>query len=375
MKILLTGGGTGGHFYPLIAVAEEINKIVDKEHILEAKIYYMAPEPYDKNALFEQGIIFEQISAGKLRRYFSIQNFFDLFKTFFGCLSAMFKIYSIFPDVIFAKGGYVSFPALLAARLFRIPVIIHESDSVPGKVNLWAAKFAKKIAVSYEEAGQYFPAKKTAWLGQPVRKELQKVSKEGAFEYLKLDPTIPVIFIVGGSQGSELINDIVIEALPNLISKYQIIHQVGKKNFDEIVIRTDVSLQDNEFKNRYNVFPFLNPLAIKMAAGASTLIVTRAGSMIFEIALWGVPAIVIPITDSNGDHQRKNAFNYARAGAGVVIEENNLTPTILETEIDVIVKDKNKLKTMREKALEFSRPDAAEKIAGELVAIAMSHEE
>ena len=374
MKILLTGGGTGGHFYPLVAVAEEINKIVDKEHILNAQIFYLADVPYDKEALHDNGIIFGEISAGKLRKYFSLLNFIDLFKTFFGFWDALWKVYKIYPDVIFSKGGYISFPVLLSARILNIPVFIHESDSVPGRANLWAAKFSKRIAVSFEEAGKYFPKEKTAWTGQPIRQELQKTAKEGVFEYLKLDPSVPVLLIIGGSLGAELINNVIIESLPELVAKYQIIHQTGKKNLEEVNIRSGVILRNNTNKDRYRVVPYLNVLALKMSAGAASLIVSRAGSFIFEIASWGVPSILIPITNSNGDHQRKNAFNYARSGAGIVIEESNLTTHLLVAEIDKLMTDKAKGEEMSKNALKFAHPDAAAKIARELVNIALSHE-
>ena len=375
MKILFTGGGTGGHFYPIIAIAEKVNEIADKEKLLETKLYFMSDAPYDKKSLFENGIIYEEINAGKLRRYFSMKNVLDLFKTFFGIIGAMFKIYSIYPDVIVSKGGYASFPALVAARILRIPVIIHESDSAPGKVNLWASKFAARIAVSYKETAQYFPAEKTAWTGQPIRREIQKPAKEGAYEYLKLDPSVPVIVVLGGSQGAELINNAILEALPELCVHYQIIHQVGSKNIDEIQKRASVILADQPFPQRYQPYGFLNVLAMKMVAGAATLIISRAGSTIFEIASWGVPSLIIPITNSNGDHQRKNAFNYARAGACVVVEEKNLTPNVLSQEIDRLILDAQKMASMKKAALEFARPDAAEKIAREAVDIALGHEE
>lgn len=375
MKILFTGGGTGGHFYPIIAIAEKVNEITDKEKILETKLYFMSDSPYDKKSLFENGIIYEEVNAGKLRRYFSMKNVFDLFKTFFGTIGAMFKVYSIYPDVIVSKGGYAAFPALVAARIFRIPVIIHESDSAPGKVNLWASKFAARIAVSYKEAAMYFPADKTAWTGQPIRREIKKPAKEGAYEYLKLDPTVPVIVVLGGSQGAELINNAILETLPELCSKYQIIHQVGDKNIDEIAKRASVILADHPNALRYQPYGFLNVLAMKMVAGAASLVITRAGSTIFEIASWGVPSVVIPITNSNGDHQRKNAFNYARAGACIVLEEKNLTPNILFQEIAKLMVDPEKMAAMKKAAQEFARPDAAEKIAREAVDIALGHEE
>ncbi|MFZ1019773.1 MAG: glycosyltransferase, partial [Minisyncoccia bacterium] len=168
MKIVFTGGGTGGHFYPIIAVAEKVNQIIDSEHILGAKLYYFSDSPYDKEMLAQNGLFYEEIKSGKMRTYFSFRNFLDIFKTFFGVVNALFKMFSIYPDVVFGKGGYASFPTIFAARILRIPVVIHESDSAPGRVNKWAGHFAKKIAISFPEAAEYFPEKKTAWTGQPV---------------------------------------------------------------------------------------------------------------------------------------------------------------------------------------------------------------
>ena len=147
MKIVLTGGGTGGHFYPIISVAKSIREISKELKLLEPKIYFFGPEPYDERALFDNSIIFKRNTAGKKRIYFSPRNFVDIFKTGWGILTALWKIFLIFPDIVFAKGGYASFPVLVAAKFFRIPVIIHESDSVPGRVNLWAGKFAKRITI------------------------------------------------------------------------------------------------------------------------------------------------------------------------------------------------------------------------------------
>ena len=160
MKIVFTGGGTGGHFYPIIAVVQKVNEIIDHEKIIGAKLYYISNSPYDKEMLFENGLLYEEVSTGKMRTYFSFKNFSDIFKIVFGIINATFKLFSIYPDVVFGKGGYASFPTILAARLLRIPVVIHESDSAPGRVNKWAGRFAKRVAVSFREAGEYFPRNK-----------------------------------------------------------------------------------------------------------------------------------------------------------------------------------------------------------------------
>ena len=378
MKILLTGGGTGGHFYPLIAVAEKINKIVDDEKIIGVKLYYMSDTPYDKAALFENGITYMEVMSGKQRLYSSPRNFTDKIKVAIGCLSATFQLFSLYPDVVFSKGGYASVPALFAARILGIPVIIHDSDSVPGRVSLWSAKFAKHIAISYPEAVEYFSKEqqtKTVLTGQPIRQEIARRATEGAHEYWKFDPSIPTIYVVGGSSGAQTINNTLIEVLPQLLEACQVIHQVGPKLIEETQEQVSVVLEKSEFRDRYKPIGFMSPLMVKMAAGAADLIISRAGSMIFEIAGWGVPSIIIPIPESISRDQTHNAFNYARAGACDVIEEGNLTPSILSSEIVKLLSNKDKLKTMSANALAFAKSDAAETIANEIVKMGLSHEE
>jgi UDP-N-acetylglucosamine--N-acetylmuramyl-(pentapeptide) pyrophosphoryl-undecaprenol N-acetylglucosamine transferase len=375
MKIVFTGGGTGGHFYPIIAVAQRVNQIISKENIIGTKLYYISDVPYDNQALFENSLIFERINAGKLRTYFSFRNFFDLFKTFFGVVGAIYKIFLIYPDVIFSKGGYAAFPVVFAAKILRIPVVIHESDAAPGRVNVFASKFARRIAISFKDASTYFPEKKTIYTGQPVRTEIEKKQeREASLNFWKLESDLPILLVLGGSQGAELINNVVIDALPELVKKYQIIHQTGVNNFKNVKARADVVLAESRDKAKYIAKAFLNPLEMKNASGAATLIVSRAGSTIFEIASWGIPSILVPFTVSNADHSKKNAFAYARVGACVVVEEMNMTANILNSEIDRIVGDKQIWLHMSKNALNFYKPDASNTIAREIIDIALSHE-
>ncbi len=374
MKILFTGGGSGGHFYPIIAVAQEINRLSKENRLLSPQLYFMSPQPYNAGALFDNNIIYKKNSAGKVRRYFSVFNFFDIFKTIWGVLQSLLDVFLIYPDVVFSKGGYASFPAVFAARILRIPIVIHESDTVPGKVNKWSGKFAKRVAVSYPEAAQYFDEKKIAFTGNPVRSELVLPLKEGAFEFLNLEHGVPVILVIGGSLGSQIINDTLIDALPALVKNFQIIHQTGKKNLRDVQGRTGAMLFNNQYKNRYKTYDYLDVLALRMAAGVTNLVVSRGGSTIFEIAAWNIPSIIIPIADSHGDHQRKNAFAYARNGACLVIEEGNLTPNILTSEITRLLNSPEDLAKMSRAAKEFIKYNAAELIAKEILSIALEHE-
>lgn len=374
MKILLTGGGSGGHFYPLIAIAEKLIEIADKEKIIDMKLYYMSDKPYDNRMLFENNLTFVQIPAGKMRLYFSIKNISDMVKTLTGMFFGLISMFFIYPDVVISKGGYAAFPAVFAAKLLRIPVIVHESDSYPGRVNIWTAKFAQKIAISWPEATEYLPKDKTALTGQPIRKNILHGDKEGAHEFFKLDSSLPVILVLGGSQGAEIINNIIIDVMPELLSKYQIIHQAGVNNIEDVVGRSKLVMENNGNIIHYVALPSLNNLTTRKAVGIADIIISRAGSTIFEIASWGTPSIIIPITNSNGDHQRKNAYNYARTGACEVIEESNLTPHLLISEIEKMMNDKQKLEKMKNAALAFAKEDAAYKIADEAIRIALSHE-
>ncbi len=374
MKILLTGGGTGGHVYPLIAIAEELNKIADQEKIIKFKLYYASDAPYDREALDRQFITFVPVTAGKLRVYFSLKNIWDMFKTGFGVIRAIATVFRIYPDVVISKGGYVAFPVLCAARVLRIPVIIHESDTVPGRVNLWSGKFARKVALSFPEAASYFNQTKVAITGQPVRTSIVSAAKEGANAYFDLTEGVPTIGVFAGSQGAQIINDAIVRILPDLLQKYQVIHQTGDKHFEDIKTDVSVILGDDVRRTRYKPFPFLNELQTKMFGGAVNIIVGRSGSSLFEIAAWAKPSILIPYAIAHGDHQRKNAYHYARTGACVVIEEANLTPSVLMNEIEGIINHKDKYDAMSKHAKDFFKDDAAREIAIEAVKIALEHE-
>jgi UDP-N-acetylglucosamine--N-acetylmuramyl-(pentapeptide) pyrophosphoryl-undecaprenol N-acetylglucosamine transferase len=376
MKILFTGGGTGGHFYPIIAVAEAVNEEVRNRRLLEPQLYYAAPDPYDREMLIAQNITFVATSAGKVRNYTSILNFIDYIKTGWGVLKSMIRIFFLYPDVVFGTGGYASFPSLLAARVFSIPVVIYATDAEPSRVNKWAGKFAAKIAISYPESASFFPKEKTAFTGNPVRKSLLIPAREGAYEFLKLKHDLPVILVLGGSQGAQAVNEAILAALPQLVGKYQVVHQTGEANFADVSSRAKVILNDNTNAGNYKPFDYLNDLAMRMSAGVANLVISRAGSgSIFEIATWGVPSILIPIPELISHDQYKNAFAYARSGAAVVIEQNNLTSGLLLSEIGRILDNDAEKSKMSAAARAFARPDAAKAIANALLDIGLSHEQ
>ncbi len=378
MKIVLTGGGSGGHFYPLIAVASEINKIAKEEKIIPPALYYIGIEEYDRLALEEHNIAFLRASSGKVRKHFSIRNIIDPFKIIFGSIKAFWQLFTLYPDVIFSKGGYASVPTLIAARFLRIPVIVHESDAVPGRANLFGAKFARWVAVSYPGTSKYFkktPREKIALTGNPIRASIAKPAVNGAFSYLGLSKSVPTVFILGGSQGAQAINSVILDSLPELLNKYQVIHQTGSANIDDVTGMAKVILHNHPHMDRYKAFGFLNELAIRMSAGAADVLVMRAGSgTIFEAASWGLPSIVIPIPEDVSHDQTKNAFAYANTGAAIVIKQKNLESSILINEIDRIIQDPVLTKNMSHMAKQFSKPDADRKIADIILKTALEHD-
>lgn len=377
MRIVFTGGGTGGHFYPIIAVAEAVRDIVKENKLLEPELYFFGPNVFDERALFDLGITYVKTPAGKMRRYFSLLNVTDTIKTAIGFVKTLFALYQKYPDVIFSKGGYGAAPTLLAARVLNIPVVAHDSDAVPGRGTLYAARFAEKIALSYDEATKFFSEaqkKKIAVTGNPVRKDAMSPAHDGVFEFLELEKNVPVVLILGGSTGAEAINDVVIAALPDLIQRYQIVHQTGNANFKLVTETAKVVLDKNERRYRYKAFPYLNTLALKMAAGASELVISRAGSgAIAEIALWGKAAIIIPIPEAVSRDQRANAYAYARAGACVVLEQANLAPHLLVSEIDRLFTNPKSRNDMADAAKKFAKPNAARAIAEALLKVGIEH--
>lgn len=372
MRIILLGGGTGGHFYPLIAVAHALREIAEEERIISLELVLMGEKPFDPEALREEGIAFEPIPAGKIRRYFSIRNFSDSIKTLRGIIRAVIKFTLKPPDIVFSKGGYDSFPVLVAARLYRIPVVIHESDAVPGMVNKWAAKFARRIGVSFPEAVHFFPLEKTALVGNPIRTSVLGGSHDEAFDIFDLESGIPTILVLGGSQGAQKINETLISLLPELLERAQVIHSAGATNFEGVKGEAEVVLASSLHKKRYHPFAFLAPSQIRDASFVADVIVSRAGAgSIFEISAWRVPSLLIPLAGSAQDHQRENAYNYARTGAATVVEEENLTPHILMSEIAKIIDNPKKRDEMKQAAGTFARIDAARKIADELLRLGL----
>jgi UDP-N-acetylglucosamine--N-acetylmuramyl-(pentapeptide) pyrophosphoryl-undecaprenol N-acetylglucosamine transferase len=367
MKLVITGAG-GGHFYPLLAVVERAHKEAFIQKIVPPEVYFISDKPYDEKALFQLRITFISVPAGKLRVYPSVETITDVFKTCYGALRALVVLYRLYPDVIFAKGGYASFPTLFAARLLSIPVVVHESDTVPGRTTKWAGRFATRVALSYPEAAPFYPSKTTALTGQPIRDILLPPE---SFKRVYPGGRRPVILVVGGSQGSQIMNDTICNILPELLNEYDVVHQAGTANIDAVKTITASLLKNHPQKDHYFVEGFID---LSLFYPKVDLVISRAGSMIFEIALWQLPMILIPIPETISRDQRSNAYATASLGVATVLEENNLSGNVLISEIKRIIDHRDTYEKMSQscKAFNGSRT-AATTIARELIRIGLSH--
>jgi UDP-N-acetylglucosamine--N-acetylmuramyl-(pentapeptide) pyrophosphoryl-undecaprenol N-acetylglucosamine transferase len=364
MRILLTGGGSGGHIFPLVAVAKKIReKLGDEAELL----YVGSGSEMEKETMLSEGIPAKYILAGKMRRYFSLLNILDIFKVPVGFIQSLLILLDFMPDVIFSKGGYVSVPVVIAAWMYRIPIIIHESDATPGSSNKMLAKFSTKIAVAYANTQDYFEASKTAIVGNPLRDGINEGNKEEARKTFNFSESKPVILVLGGSQGSGIINEAVIRILPRLIQHTQIIHQTGGKNYENIV-RKAGEQGIKAGREGYFVAPFLDFEKLKQAYAICDMVISRAGaSIIAEIAANAKPSILIPLENSAQDHQRMNAYEIAKAGGTLVLEESNLGENIFFEKIEKILFNEELKQNMSQNVSAFYHPQAAQYIAEGLI--------
>ena len=318
-KIILTGGGTAGHVTPNLALLPALR---DEDF----EIHYIGSYNGIERRLIEAASIpYDGISSGKLRRYFDLKNFSDPLRVLKGYFEARKLMKKYKPDIVFSKGGFVAVPVVLAAKHYKVPVIIHESDMTPGLANKICIPVASKVCCNFPETLKYLPEDKAVLTGSPIREELLHGDRLAGLQYAHLSADRPVILIIGGSLGSVTVNQAVRSILPQLLKTYQVIHICGKGNLDESLIGTEGYVQ-YEYVDK--------PLRHLFAA--ADLIISRAGAnSICEILALRKPNILIPLSAaaSRGD-QILNAESFENQGFSEVLTEENLAPTIILPIID-----------------------------------------
>ena len=367
-RILLVGGGSGGHVYPLVAVANALIRKTQESGVnLEMRLW--GDGDFLKKAGEDANLKPVKIIAGKLRRYFSLLNILDFFKSIVGFIQAMWLMYWYMPDMVFTKGGYVSVMPAIAAKLYMIPVFIHESDSTPGLANRIISKISNTIFISFASSAKYFDSTKVQLVGNPIRSDIVGADRTASMANFNLDANKRTILVLGGSQGAKNINDLILNSLVQLVEKYQIIHQSGDNQYGQVKTEVEKYQKEGEssygglIASNYKLYPFLNKDELRSAYSAADIIISRGGSgLLFEIAAAGKPAIIIPLSKeaSRGD-QIDNAAEFLGYGA-VILEEGNLTPHILISQIEHLLKPEN-YASVSEKIRSFAKPDAADKIA------------
>ncbi len=348
--VLFTGGGTGGHVFPGVAVIEKLRRA---DPSLDIR-WLGSSSPMEEEIIRRFDLPFIRIPSGKLRRYFSLRNLFDLFKIAAGLVTSFVVILRLRPALLFSKGGFVSVPPVIAAHLLGVPVVTHESDLDPGLATRINARFAETVCVPYEESLSYFPELYRAKIrvtGNPVREEIFGGDRARGRARFDLPEEVPLLLALGGSQGAHEINLLVEQAIECLTERFFVVHQTGKSDFRQSA------------HSRYTTAAFFADTYPDILAAADLVIARSGAGTLWELAARGKPAILIPLSTafSRGD-QVRNAELFVRRGAAVALEKAD-AERLVEAAFSLIA-DPSRLRLMGEAARSIGRADASELIAG-----------
>lgn len=375
MRIVLTGGGTGGHLMPFGPLVDSLRRTFAESQTqlpkrlipqyLEIDFVGVVNE-YARAFFAERGVATYHVPSGKLRRYASGLTVLDLlFRLPIGVLLGLIRLYVLMPDVVISLGGYGSIPTVLAAAFFRIPILIHELDAVPGLANRKLFSRASAITVGFATAigklgkGKY----KATATGTPVRDDLHRLSRSEARRSFGIDDQERVLLVMGGSQGAKQINEIVLHILPQLILEVTVIHLTGKENFQAVSTVAGELLAQSSRKEKYLPFPYLGE-KMALALVACDCLVSRAGAnSLAEIATLRKPSLIIPLDGSAQDHQRANAQVFEAAGAALVLDPTNLSKNLFENNLKRLLDERETQEQLRENLASLDHPEAAGKIS------------
>ncbi|MGD0725500.1 MAG: undecaprenyldiphospho-muramoylpentapeptide beta-N-acetylglucosaminyltransferase [Spirochaetia bacterium] len=344
--IAFTGGGTAGHVFPGIAVAEELGR---------RALWIGSPDGVEKRLAEDAGMEFRGIPAGKLRRYFSFRNLSDIARIISGVFAAVRILKKEKPAFLFSKGGFVSVPPVVAARLCGIPAYTHESDFDPGLATRINLMFCEKVLVSFPETVNFLPARfrrKAAVTGNPVRRAMYGADPDRGRRYLGCGPLTQVILVLGGSQGSSFINGLIAACLPRLVPLHFVVHQMGAHDYSTSGLR--------------NYFPaaFFSAELPDIIAAADLVICRSGANTLAELAALGKPSVLIPLprNGSRGD-QLRNAEVFRARGAALVLQEQDATADSLLAMVCPLLADSRRLREMGSRAGSLSAGRPAETIA------------
>ncbi|MDQ0059404.1 undecaprenyldiphospho-muramoylpentapeptide beta-N-acetylglucosaminyltransferase [Paenibacillus harenae] len=362
MRIVLTGGGTGGHIYPAVAIGKQMQQDNPDTQLL----YIGTNKGMESRIVPEQGIPFEAIEITGFRRKLSIDNVKTVLRFLKGVRRSKALLRKFKPDVVVGTGGYVCGPVVYAAAKLGIPTLIHEQNAIPGLTNQFLSRYASTIGVSFKQSEKLFPkAKKTLYTGNPCATNVLRAATGKGCASLGLPPRSRFVLIVGGSRGAKALNEAVIEMAP-LMGQTTDVHFVfvtGDSYYASTSSRIEQVSPDG-MKN-VKLIPYLNNMAEVLVD--ATLVVSRSGaSSLAEMTALGLPSILIPSPNVTNNHQEANARSLVDAGAAEMILEKDLTGESLLSRIQKLLNDDKLMKQMAEASKSFAMPDSAAIIASEL---------
>lgn len=367
MKIIVSGGGTGGHIYPALTLIRTLQQKVDRLDVL----YVGTHAGLEADIIPKENIPFATVDLQGFKRSLSLANILRAARAIEGVGKAMGIVRKFKPDVVIGTGGYVCGPVLMAASLLGIPALIQEQNVIPGITNKILSKFVDKIATGYQEANGAFPAKKVIFTGNPIRREVMSQRREGDYEAFGLQSGRRTILVSGGSRGARTINRAMIDVLKHYAGRkdVQILHATGKGEYDDIMGRINAAGVDLQNAGNIVVKPYLYNMPQAMAI--ADLAVFRAGATgLAELTAKGIPAILVPYPYAAENHQEYNARAVERAGAAKVILNKDLTAPVLIEAIDSLICHQEKLAAMAAASRRLGRPEAAEAISELIVELA-----
>ncbi|MGG3451414.1 MULTISPECIES: undecaprenyldiphospho-muramoylpentapeptide beta-N-acetylglucosaminyltransferase [Bacillaceae] len=362
MKIVVSGGGTGGHIYPALALI----RMIKLKHPETSFLYIGTEKGLESKLVTREGIPFRSVDITGFRRAVSFENVKTIMRFLKGVNECKKMLKEFKPDVVIGTGGYVCGPVVYAAAKMGIPSIIHEQNSVPGLTNKFLSKYVEKIAVCFEEAKEFFPAEKTILTGNPRASEVIEASSTGIMETFDLQSEQKTVLIFGGSRGAKPINDAVTGALTNLASRdYQVLYVTGDVHYEKV----SSMLETAGKPANVSIVPFIHNMPEVLAS--SNLVVSRAGATtLAELTALGIPSILVPSPYVTNNHQEKNARTLTDRGAAILLLEKDLNADTLVGELDSILMNESSLIQMKKEAERLGIRDAADRLYNVMIDLA-----
>ncbi len=372
MRIIVSGGGTGGHIYPALTIVRAIQKKIPDAEFL----YVGTKDGLEADIVPKEGIPFETVNIQGFKRSLTPENLVRGARAFGGVVKAMGIVRRFRPDVAVGTGGYVCGPILLASSLMRIPTLIQEQNVMPGVTNRLLARFVSCIAMGTKEAAEHFPKGKRVFTGNPIREEVMRARSEDGKEMFGLDPKAKTVLVSGGSRGARSINRAMVGVLAHYAGRdgVQILHVTGKAGYDETMQSLKETGVDLDAAGNLFVEPYLYNMP--QALACADVAVFRAGAIgIAELTARGVPSILVPYPFAAANHQEMNARAIATAGAARMILDRELTAERLLSVLAELLSEDAKLKRMAKAAKKLGRPKAADEIASRVIRLARGKKE